>query len=144
TTATATLSATAAKSAAAFRLRTGLIDVQRPATQVLAVQALNRPISLAIVVHFYKAKAARSARFTVRQNCNTVDRAELLEHLTNIAFGRRERQVTYKNLFQNILLGFESGLGPDGGARRGRSHVAARQDNQIPVLLYQSSLEKTS
>jgi hypothetical protein len=97
-------SAVAAKSAAAFFLWPGFIDVERPTIEFPPVESGNGLLTLAIVAHFYEAEASGAAGIAVGYDVYTLNRAIGLKHGSNRIFGSAEAEVSNKNIFHLIFF----------------------------------------
>jgi hypothetical protein len=58
------------------------VDVQRPATKILAIHGLDR--LLGTVFHLDKAEASRPTRFTIRDHRRRADSAEFAKRIAKV------------------------------------------------------------
>lgn len=95
----ATTTASAAKAlatpAAARRigLRFSLVDLQRAATQFLAIQCCDCLVGFGWIFHFNKGEAPRAAGFAVRNYADFLDCAVRLKYTAQFRFGCAVGQV---------------------------------------------------
>src|SRR5438034_3947576 len=66
---------TTATTAAPLFARLGLVDGERPAFEVGTIEGVDGFLGLAVVVHFHKAKPARSAGLPIRNHLSSGHRA---------------------------------------------------------------------
>jgi hypothetical protein len=89
-----TTAATPAATTATLSLRPRLVYHQVPAAEILAVQGVDRAVSIFIALHFDEGKTARLSRETVT---NQIDargsNANLREPFLKLLFRRRKRKI---------------------------------------------------
>src|SRR5512138_1210684 len=91
----ATAAATTAATAAGLVLR--FVDLQRPATHVLAIQVLDRPGRIG-AGHFDEAEPTGTAGLTIVDQADRLDGAVLLEQRAHRGFIGAKGQVAHINL----------------------------------------------
>jgi hypothetical protein len=88
--------ATPASSASAFTLRARLVDYQRAAQEILAVQRRDGFFGFRIIADFRETEAARLARETVAEQRQRIRlHPDLCKQPCNIFFRSFERQVSH-------------------------------------------------
>src|SRR6266700_7897022 len=80
-------------------LRTGFVDVQRPAVEVPAVQFGNGAVPFGIVAHFDESKASGLPGVAVGDDADPIDGPIGFKHGANCVFGSPEAEISYKNIF---------------------------------------------
>ena len=83
---------------------TGFVDVDRAATQVGAVQAVNSGIGFRRIAHLDKGEAAGAARVTVRHQTDALHGAVRLKRAANTFLGSAEIQISYEHFFHELIL----------------------------------------
>jgi hypothetical protein len=83
--------------------RLGLIHVEGPACELLALESLNSRFGRRAIRHFDKAKAAGLPRVPVRNNIDRVHRPILLKELAEVIICRTKRKVPDKDIHAKIL-----------------------------------------
>src|SRR5215471_774513 len=98
-------SETAATAAGSLRLRTGFVDVARPAFQLHAVERGNRLFALAVVSHFDKSETAGLTRIPILHKVDTADRAMRFEQGAEGVFRYSKSEITYEDILhtRNVL-----------------------------------------
>jgi hypothetical protein len=99
--------AVATKSTAArstLRLRASFVDVQRSPIQVSAVETVRSLRFLPNPRYFDKGEASGLPRVTISDDVNSLDAAVRLKNRTDGLLGGSETEITYKDVFQFILL----------------------------------------
>jgi hypothetical protein len=74
----------------------GFIDSQRTTVHLKAIERTNRCIGSS-VTHFDKAETAEFAGFPICDHGNGIHLTILRKQISNLLFGRPERQVPYIN-----------------------------------------------
>src|SRR5258708_6954830 len=100
--------------AAAIRLRTGLVHIERAPAKIGAVQCVDSLIRFVAVGHFDERKSSWLSRVAIRNDVDAFHRAVRFEEGANRLLRRSKIQITYKDVFQrpSLLAGtaFESEL----------------------------------
>src|SRR5262249_31089515 len=84
---------TTTTAAAAARPLLGLVDRQRPAAELAAVQLVNGLLGLLVAAHLDEREAAGPAGLAVRHHLGIRDGAVLAEHLAQLELGGVERKI---------------------------------------------------
>src|SRR5258708_27741502 len=100
--ATAAVSTAAAESPVC--LRTGFVDVQRPAFEFPAVQLGNGTVPFGIVAHFDESKSSGLPGIAVGDHADPIDGPIGFKHGANRVFGSPEAEISYKNIFHFTFL----------------------------------------
>lgn len=109
----------AVKSATAGFPRFGVVDRQRSAVEVAAIEGVYGSLTLCIIRHFDEGETSGLSRVAVGYDVHTVYRAMPFKKGSNGILGSAETQVSYKNIFQtnssfwNLQSGESKGR-PDG------------------------------
>jgi len=83
-----------------IRLRPCLVNVQRPAIKIRAVDGGNGLFAFAIVPHLYEAKTTRLPGFPIRHDVHTINSTVGFEQCTHRFFRRPKTEVSNVNIFQ--------------------------------------------
>ena len=102
-TATTTATAEAAATAAALGFRPRLIDIERTAIKISAIECCNCAIRLGGVRHFNERKTARAAGVTVGYQVDSVHLSVGLKERTDRRFSSCEIQIAYKDVFHIVV-----------------------------------------
>jgi hypothetical protein len=96
-----------ATASAAFGLGTRFVDVERPSVEVGAVQSCDGLVGLAVVRHFDKCEAARSAGITISYDIHSRNVAVRLEKRADGGICGIKIQIAYKNILHSVLSVFQ-------------------------------------
>src|SRR5579884_322667 len=88
----------------ALGLRARLIDVQRPAVDFPAIEAVDGGVGFGIDAHLDEGESTRMAGIAIGDDVDAVDGAVRIEHGTKRIFRRSEIEITYKDVFQVFLF----------------------------------------
>jgi hypothetical protein len=101
-TTTAAAAAVAAAAAAAARLtRTCLVNGDRTATDLGAVELLDGRSAFAVVGHFNESEAAGTSSLAIHDDVYTRDGPVGLEELLKLCLGGLKREISDVNVLQN-------------------------------------------
>src|SRR5207302_9320563 len=122
TAAAATTATEAAALAAAFGLRSGLVDGQGAAVHLFAVEGGDGGLGLLVAAHLHEAEALGAAGVPVHDHLRRLHRPVRREHLLERAVGNPVSEVAHVQLLAHLGLLEESGRGRPrrGGAAPGR------------------------
>src|SRR3954454_12859960 len=95
----AAITAIATAARATFTFGTSFVDVQRPAVDFLAIEAIDRGIPFRIDAHLNKCETSCLSSVTVCHDVHPIDAAIRFEHGTNGIFGRPKTEIANKNVF---------------------------------------------
>jgi hypothetical protein len=84
-------SSTASCAAATFSLWPGFVDGQGSSMQILAINAVDCPVSLFGVCHFHKREASRLAGIAIPDQVDAINLPELPKERFEVTFSSRER-----------------------------------------------------
>jgi hypothetical protein len=87
---------------AAVFFRTGFIDVQGAAIEVLAIESANGAIGIAVSTHLDECKASGLAGIPVGDNVHAFDGSERFKQGSNGIFGRPEAEISYEYVFHRF------------------------------------------
>jgi len=93
--------------AAAGFPRFGLVDRQRSAVEVAAIEGVYGLLTLSVIRHFDKGEASGLSRVAICYDIHTVYRAVPIEQGSNGILGAIKAQVSYKNIFQTSFFFLE-------------------------------------
>ena len=94
--AAATAAVSTTTTAAAFFTRTGFVDFDGAAIELLAVEPLHRGFAFGGAAHGDEGKTARAVRGTIHHDFAIRDGAEFFERVLQIDFSGIEREISYE------------------------------------------------
>jgi hypothetical protein len=83
--------------------RPSLVDIERTAIEIGAIERRNRAVRFSGVRHFDERKTARAAGVTVGYEVDTVHLSVGLKERTDGRFSCCEIQIAYKNVFHIVV-----------------------------------------
>jgi hypothetical protein len=87
----------------AIGARASLIDVERAAHEILAVQGLDRLFGFGVIGHLHESESLRLAGVPVHDDCHGVNLAVSLERFLQFGLTRIEGHIAYVELHCDLL-----------------------------------------
>src|SRR5689334_14010887 len=96
--------ASAVAISAAIFLGPGLVNVQSPAVELVAVESGDSLSALAVISHFHESKAFGASGIAIGYDVHTDHRSIRLEERSNRLFGCPEAEISYKYVFHLMFF----------------------------------------
>src|SRR5271165_4927639 len=105
-TAAAAVTTAPAAAGSTVRFRASFVDGQRTSIEFPAAEGFDGAIPFRIHAHFDEGKALLLACIPVRYDADAIDGTVLLKQSANRVFGGVKAEISYKNIFHDLLSEF--------------------------------------